>query len=662
MILLRTIIKAIVIIFLVFCSLSFLFTMNTTMAGIELYSSSTQGEHDDFLTEGAFFEYSYTGDQYGMGLWEDYHWWFRETGVLRITEVEEDLVQGVLNYTREEEDNEYYYYKYTCYVEFTYNTTNNLYIERKTVTDNSGTKNYTEIYSGQWFYHKENMSSTILNTSFSFSKKSIRIYEVPINVLAGHREGLISYVEDSITFYGWVSEDYYFDKKSGVLLKYTIDYPSMWDQFGNVGWSYSDEYIITRTNVKLAVNVDELLAQIFPVIIVLKTQLWTLLFMVLMFGAVFMDSYITKWKFSKTIKNMISFSTPGIVTELSPVNIELFNNGWLSDSFVVFKRGTKSHVLVNLSKNKQYALDDKETYALEKLLSFVQLDDTDIAVLNSINEKYNCIELGQAARIDPALIRKLKRLSKRHEKKVAKKIPSPESRKLLKLAFDVMGYRKVLSEMFGQAYALPPYNAFRAWKIHEKVGIGHILLIGDDDFLSILLAKLGINVTVIDIDPYVLRLIRFLSQKYRLEDRITLFYHDIRTPFTLPTRFSAVHMDPGYSLDGLMLFLSRGIQFLRSWGYLFVSWNSKDPNNIFIEKALQLHDIDMVEKINAKIKYLIPVAGYYAHYYSKYGTYSTFVPPTIRIGSWDAAFYIGVLKEAPNFLVDPNFVYTGVLY
>ena len=86
--------------------MSLLFTVNTTITGIELYDSRTRGEYDDSLTEGAFFEYIYKGDQYGKGLWEDYHWWFYETGVLRITKVNDDIVHGALNYTREKKEQE----------------------------------------------------------------------------------------------------------------------------------------------------------------------------------------------------------------------------------------------------------------------------------------------------------------------------------------------------------------------------------------------------------------------------------------------------------------------------------------------------------------------------------------------------------------------------
>ncbi|MCD6513461.1 MAG: hypothetical protein J7L07_00890, partial [Candidatus Odinarchaeota archaeon] len=119
----RTFIKVLAITLLILAGVSFIFSLNATITGIELYENITKGKYDDFLTEGAYFEYIYTGDQYGEGDWEDYHWWFRETGRLEITKVENDIIEGQLVYERVEEDNEGLYNEYTCYVNFTYNIT-----------------------------------------------------------------------------------------------------------------------------------------------------------------------------------------------------------------------------------------------------------------------------------------------------------------------------------------------------------------------------------------------------------------------------------------------------------------------------------------------------------------------------------------------------------
>ena len=658
----RTFIKVLAITLLILAGVSFIFSLNATITGIELYENITNGKYDDFLTEGAYFEYIYTGDQYGKGDWEDYHWWFRETGRLEITKVENDIIEGQLVYERVEEDNEGLYNEYTCYVNFTYNITSYWYTEHVKVVSGDKTEYYTNNYIEPWFYHKENDLPIILNESFLITKKEITIYEIPVRSLFAHREENIIYVEDNISFYGQIIEDYYFDEQSGVLLKYTVSYPSMWDLSNSVGWSYYDEYVITRTNVKLAINIDETQAQVYPWIIVLKTQIWALLFILIGAITTISDPFITNRTFSKAVKNIKNFSSPQPVTRLSPVYFDVYANGWLSDGFVVFKRGSESHVLADLRKEEQHALDTTELFALEKLLAFDELNESDVNVLNAINSKCNCVELRGMPRSDPILVDKLKEISKRYIDNVLKAIKSPEAYELLEFAFEIMGYRKVLAEMFGQAYALPPYNLFRAWKIYERVGIGRVLLIGDDDFLSILLAKLGVSVSVIDVDPYVLRVIRYLSQRYGLEGRIELFYHDIREPFTIDTRFSAVHMDPGYSLDGLLLFLSRGLACLRLGGTLFVSWNSKGANKDLLEKALVAHNINILERAKIKLRYLVPVAGYYSHIRTKYGGHTIFIPPTIRVGAWKAIFYIGTLQRSPNFVVKPDFAYTGVLY
>lgn len=91
-------------------------------------------------------------------------------------------------------------------------------------------------------------------------------------------------------------------------------------------------------------------------------------------------------------------------------------------------------------------------------------------------------------------------------------------------------------------------------------------------------------------------------------------------------------MDPGYSLDGLLLFLSRGLACLRLGGTLFVSWNSKGANKDLLEKALVAHNINILERAKIKLRYLVPVAGYYSHIRTKYGGHTIFIPPTIRVG------------------------------
>ena len=84
-----------------------------------------------------------------------------------------------------------------------------------------------------------------------------------------------------------------------------------------------------------------------------------------------------------------------------------------------------------------------------------------------------------------------------------------------------------------------------------------ILLLGDDDFVSIQLARLGyVDVTVLDIDRRVLSDIRSMAEAEG--HGIRLFHHDLRDK---PTRqqtdrtYKMVLIDPIYSLEGIRMFL-----------------------------------------------------------------------------------------------------------
>ena len=663
---LRVYVKALIIVALIVAAGFLIFSLDATAKGFSIYSTR-KNQYDTFLTEGAYFRYYYSGDQYGKGSWEDYHWWFTEEGVFEITKIEGDLVYGQYNYTRDEEDNEYYSDSYTCYATFVYNITNNTYIEDGII------KKYFNEYStyhlvsfGPWFYHVRGMTPKIQNDTFSFSETKITVFGVPINVLWGKRSVQGSYVDDGITFYGVIHESYYFDNTSGLLIRYTINYPDMWDAKGKAGWSYTDEYVITETNVKLSIAVGETESQIYSVFIIFNTQPWAVLLIGLVILLTFLDVFATNVNFTRTIHNIANSCTIASPKQIFPIEFEVYESGWLRDGFVIFKRGSESHVIVDLnakSKQSQHSISTDELYPLEKMLAFEQLDDDDIKALNAINSKYNCLELNVPAKSDPILIQKLKFLGQSYNKEVTKVVDDQlKADELLNFAYEIYGYRKILSELFGQAYALPPFNVIRAWKIYEKVRFGRVLLVGDDDFISLLLATLGLQVSVIDIDPYVLRMLRYLSLKYRLDDKIELYYQDIRNPFALSKKYAAVHMDPGYSLDGLLLFISRGLYHLMPDGYLFLSWNIGEPNRAYLEKALKAHNVTIEERVKTKLKYLLPVAGYYSHHHTKYGSYTTYVPPSVQVGTWTAGFYVGTLKAAPTFVVDPVLAYTGVLY
>lgn len=92
-----------------------------------------------------------------------------------------------------------------------------------------------------------------------------------------------------------------------------------------------------------------------------------------------------------------------------------------------------------------------------------------------------------------------------------------------------------------------------------------ILLIGDDDFLSLSLSltEKAKEIIVMDIDEELLQTINKISETNGLE--VQTVHYDIRKP--LPTkllsRFDVVFADPPYTFSGINLFLSRGLETLK---------------------------------------------------------------------------------------------------
>ncbi len=117
-----------------------------------------------------------------------------------------------------------------------------------------------------------------------------------------------------------------------------------------------------------------------------------------------------------------------------------------------------------------------------------------------------------------------------------------------------------------------------------------ILCLGDDDLVSVSLAiilkellpnrNVHTKIQVIDMDNNVLEYIGDISQQYNLG--IDCLQGDLREP--LPTemmgKFDCIFTDPPYTLTGLSLFLSRGIEALKNEIGLkiYLSYSHKHPN------------------------------------------------------------------------------------
>jgi N4-bis(aminopropyl)spermidine synthase len=113
-----------------------------------------------------------------------------------------------------------------------------------------------------------------------------------------------------------------------------------------------------------------------------------------------------------------------------------------------------------------------------------------------------------------------------------------------------------------------------------------VLLLGDDDLLSLALHRLGLletvaELVVVDVDPAVLA---FVARGLRLRQTklpVACVEHDLRHPLppTFAARFDTVFTDPPYTVEGAELFLSRAATALapRVGGSVFLAFGAKPP-------------------------------------------------------------------------------------
>jgi len=151
---------------------------------------------------------------------------------------------------------------------------------------------------------------------------------------------------------------------------------------------------------------------------------------------------------------------------------------------------------------------------------------------------------------------------------LGKKIPIPEEHaETLGRLGEYSSRRPRVDTRLDQAYGTPETALRRALYMLEEgdlEGRG-VLFLGDDDLTSIAVGLLGIaeRIAVVDIDERLTRLISEVSEEEGLG--IECILHDLREP--LPSELNGVFdtflTDPPYTLGGLRLFLSRGIEALR---------------------------------------------------------------------------------------------------
>jgi predicted methyltransferase len=158
-----------------------------------------------------------------------------------------------------------------------------------------------------------------------------------------------------------------------------------------------------------------------------------------------------------------------------------------------------------------------------------------------------------------------------------------ELKSILEILRRYTAIRPQVATYLDQAHATPETSLRRACYMLERGDLGgrKVLFLGDDDLTSVAAGLLGkaIRLTVVDIDERVLKVIEEISDKEKLD--IETVHHDLRAPLpeSLKGVFDTFFTDPPYTVPGLELFLSRGLEAIRKkkTSPVYVAFARKPP-------------------------------------------------------------------------------------
>ncbi|WP_048056304.1 bis-aminopropyl spermidine synthase family protein [Methanocaldococcus fervens] len=168
--------------------------------------------------------------------------------------------------------------------------------------------------------------------------------------------------------------------------------------------------------------------------------------------------------------------------------------------------------------------------------------------------------------------------------------------------------RPLANTTIDQSFATPETSTYRVALMYERGDLEgkRILFVGDDDLTSLpaALTNMAEEIAVVDIDERILKLIEKFSQKEGV--KIRTIKHNLRNPLPddLKESFDVISTDPPYTVNGLKLFLSRGIEALGKEGIAYLSYSHKPIDEwLSIQKA--------ITNMGFVISELIPNFNYY---------------------------------------------------
>jgi hypothetical protein len=215
---------------------------------------------------------------------------------------------------------------------------------------------------------------------------------------------------------------------------------------------------------------------------------------------------------------------------------------------------SQNHVdLVDIKKCKRIPVDEKyskDLIAIAMNLPGYPFDPDHLDYLHARG-----YILRSSSREDPYIKEKLRQLGSEFLWQFL--LPFDENvRELYEFALSLHSQRKEISADYSQGPCLPETSVRRALELYRRHKEEKILLLGDDDLVSPILARLGASVTVMDVHRNLLEFLAYINREYGLN--IEIICHDAAQPLPahLSQKFGAVFTDPVSSEDWYIVFLS----------------------------------------------------------------------------------------------------------
>jgi predicted methyltransferase len=209
------------------------------------------------------------------------------------------------------------------------------------------------------------------------------------------------------------------------------------------------------------------------------------------------------------------------------------------------------------------------------------------------------LDRGQGVELSPAgeeFCRDVLGVSARHDSRCScchghGVVVAPDLAPVLQLLEEHAALGPAVDVTLDQAPCTPDTALRRALAMHEAGALDgrSIIILGDDDSMSVALMLLARAIgarprrlTVLELDPGRIAHLEGARQRHGLD--FDLVAHDLRDPLPadLRGRFDVFETDPPYTVDGMSLFVSRGLEALRDEPGLpgFLSYGDLAPDDL----------------------------------------------------------------------------------